>query len=143
MSDNASIKPEPEQVKLPRGRPTKYTHDLAARIVVEVEQGVSSANAAASVGLHEATFNNWMKWGRGGEEPYDRFYQAIKAARRAACQLAEKVVYRAMQTDPHLAFKYLAIHQPKKYGARARLDLGAPGIPTTIQIKLVSEDDDK
>ena len=65
----------------PRGRPTKLTKPVAARIAEGIALGMSYRDAAAAGGVHVDTLDNWRK--RGAIENntiYSRFFGRISKA---------------------------------------------------------------
>ena len=65
----------------PRGRPTKFTVSVSARIVKAVALGLSYRDAATAGGVHEKTLEKWRK--RGARELnsnsiYARFVGALR-----------------------------------------------------------------
>lgn len=74
------------------GRPTKLTSDLTEQVVSAIEEGNYVETAAQAVGIHPATYYNWMTWGAQGKEPYAAFFEAVTCARaRAEMQLVREV----------------------------------------------------
>lgn len=57
------------------------------------ERGHYPETVAQSVGIDEATYRNWMKWGADGREPYGDFFRAVACARaKAEITLGEQVL---------------------------------------------------
>lgn len=63
-----------------RGRPSKCTPELTARICELVRSGNFLETAAWSAGIDDKTLHNWRNWGSDGREPYKFFFQAVKQA---------------------------------------------------------------
>ena len=67
--------------KQPRGRPTKFTMPVAARIAEGVGLGMSCRDAAAAGGVHEDTLELWRKHGAAEINTiYSRFFGRISMA---------------------------------------------------------------
>lgn len=68
-------------------RPTKLTPQVQKRLVSAIRAGNSIEASAASAGIDERTFYNWMKQGQsedGPDEIYIQFFQDIKKAQAYA-----------------------------------------------------------
>ncbi len=64
-----------------RGRPPKFTPELAAEFCRLVGEGLSRAKAAAAVGITSKTVCVWMRTGRpGGPTNYVHFVAEVRAA---------------------------------------------------------------
>lgn len=59
------------------GRPPKLDQDTAGIIVEAIAAGNFYKTAAALAGVCYETFNNWMRWGEEGKEPYAGLFQAV------------------------------------------------------------------
>ena len=64
-----------------KGRMSKLTPEVQARIVQFVEAGNYKRIAAQACGIDQATFCNWMKWGEQQQRGrYFDFFKAVKEA---------------------------------------------------------------
>ena len=85
----------------PRGRPTKLSAPVAARIVKALSLGMSYKDAAAAGGVHEETLAAWRK--RGVEEPrsiYARFLGQIDKAAELTGIAYLEAVRRSIMEKP-------------------------------------------
>ena len=87
--------------KQPRGRPTKLTKPVAARIAEGIALGLSYKDAAMAGGVHEETLAAWRK--RGAIENntiYSRFLGRINKAADATAIAYLKAVRRSIMESP-------------------------------------------
>lgn len=122
------------------GRRTKYTPQLGAALISEIQQGVSRNPAAAEVGIGVRTLAQWMAWGREGVEPFAAFTAALLDAEKTCWNQLERVVRKRATEDAEFALKVLARRRPKKWAATRRVELtGKDGQP--IEMRTVEPDD--
>jgi len=62
------------------GKPTKLTPVLSKDIVKLIAVGNYISTACQANGISSQTYDNWLKWGGEGREPYLAFFVAIKKA---------------------------------------------------------------
>jgi hypothetical protein len=73
-------------------RPTRLNAKLQRAICLRIERGNYPEVSAAAEGIPERTFREWMKNGRQGLQPYERFVIAVDRARaRAEADLVEVI----------------------------------------------------
>lgn len=78
------------------GRPTSLNPDVQERLLEAFRLGQTSiATAAHYAGISEATYHNWMKRGREGDERYLEFFEAIEKARADAVMINLGVIRKA------------------------------------------------
>lgn len=78
-----------------RGRPTKCTPEICARLAEHIREGAWLQTAARAEGIHPNTLANWEKWCEQGKEPYARIFVDVKRAEAEAECGAEKRVLQA------------------------------------------------
>ena len=61
-------------------RPTKFSQEVAQRIIEAVRDGLPYRLAAAYGGVHHDTFREWRRAGEAGEEPFVAFSAAVEQA---------------------------------------------------------------
>lgn len=71
-----------------RGRPSRLTPELAARVVELVSAGVWLAHAARAIGVAPSTVHRWRSVGSTSNAPehYAAFATALENARLVACR---------------------------------------------------------
>lgn len=63
---------------------TPLTEAVKAVIVSSVREGAPVEPACEAAGISVSTYYNWMRWGKGGKEPYASFLQDVTRARAEA-----------------------------------------------------------
>jgi transposase len=76
------------------GRPTRFTPDLAIKLICLVDDGMTRKAAAARVGIGERTLHDWQARGRRGDPDFRFWMSELEAAadraRRRRCREAWK-----------------------------------------------------
>jgi transposase len=112
------------------GRPTKLTPELFSAIVDAIRSGNYAQVAAATAGITEQTFYEWLR--RGRDEPdgiYRRFADAVLAASGEAEQeKLERLRREALADDGDwkAAAWWLERRFPKRWGKQQRLEIVTP-----------------
>lgn len=92
-----------------RGRPTKYSAELAERICLHLSYGATHRLAAESEGIDEKTFYNWLK------KP--DFFQAVRASEARARTQKLALLHMAAQRGSVAAMTWLLERlDPQAYG---------------------------
>ena len=63
------------------GRPTRCTPELTAALCADIEKGAPEQVCCDANGIGRSTFHEWMQRGRGGEQPFADFADAVTRAR--------------------------------------------------------------
>lgn len=80
------------------GRRTALTPELQVEICDMLQWGVDVQTACARVGINRATYHEWIKRGKAGDEPYADFVDATDIA-LASCQVdVTRNIIRASKT---------------------------------------------
>ena len=105
-------------------RPTKFTAEVADRIIQFVRLGASVAVAAEAAGINPETC---YRWRQRGEAPYRRFHGALLEA-EAVCELRlVGLIARAAVSDPKWAAWLLARKFPQRWGPKSEVAItGSP-----------------
>jgi Transposase len=97
-------------------RPTKFSPEVAERIITAIRAGNYAERAARSAGISPATYYRWMKAGeraRGGAKR--DFYEAVRSAEAEAEVYAVAIIRRAMPEDWRAAAHYLERRYPQRW----------------------------
>lgn len=99
-------------------RTSKLTPELQAQIVKDVSLGVTFRDAALAAGVEEATFYNWMKWGKEQKKGlYFEFFKSVRSAESVARKNFTLVITKAAQdNDWRAALEYLKRHDRTTWG---------------------------
>ena len=98
-----------------RGRPTKLTADVQARLCEALRGGNYRETAALWAGITPETLARWMQ--KKGDR-YDALRQAVQEAERAAEVRAVALVMKAAAEDPNHAKWWLERKYPERWGRR-------------------------
>jgi hypothetical protein len=111
----------PKRRPRPIGRPSKLTPEILDSICGALEMGVPEKYAAASYGIAESTFHEWMKKGAAGIEPYAAFRQAVT---RSSAQAVSNLVVRGLAggKGSRAACWILERRFPGEYGRHAQIE---------------------
>jgi len=106
---------------MPRGRPTKYSPEIADRIIADIRRGSSREEAAGAAGIGETTLRRWM-------DRYADFRRRVHEADAWAVANAEQAVYKR---DP---LRWLQSKRPEVWGnlGRQRIEVSGPDGPIAI-----------
>jgi hypothetical protein len=63
-----------------KGRPTKLSLTIQAKIVHAIEVGAYYEHAAGYAGISKVTLYSWLDRGGRGEQPFEEFLNAVKCA---------------------------------------------------------------
>jgi transposase-like protein len=138
---------------MPRGRPkktagrnTKLTSGLQSELLAMLTTGAYIEHACKAVGLHPATYYNWINLGQEyandlelGKTPNKKsrvFFEFFEAVERARARTATRVVglvMRAAEKDWRAGAFWLERSFPKEWG-RQRLEVSGPdGEPIEVE----------
>jgi predicted DNA-binding protein (UPF0251 family) len=115
----------PVEAPKKRGRPSKLTKTVAAKIVEYLEVGNYQETAARAAGISRSTFHRWMKRGadaksRGKDSRYRDFRDSVKKAEAEAEVRAVKCVIDASETKWQAAMTYLERKFPERWSRGER-----------------------
>ena len=109
-----------------RGRPTKFTPEIAAEVVKAVKAGMLLQDAAQYAGLDRTTLYRWLKEGakkRDPKHPLADFCNMVSQGNGVAKLRAIGSVHAAMGNDWKAAAWWLGVTDPKNYGQKVRVTL--------------------
>ena len=116
------------------GRKTKLTPELQVEICDVLRAGNYIDAACAYVGIHEATYHEWVKRGEQGEPLYADFREAVTKARSESELRNVQNINRAASSGQWQASAwFLERSHPRKWGRMQKLELtGAEGGPIEV-----------
>lgn len=111
------------------GAPTKYTKELARKIICEIELGANRDDAAMAWGVCARTLQRWM-------EQHPEFCRGVHEADAKAAVDHEQVVGRAGRAgDWKASLAWLQAKRQKIWGQKTRQEItGADGAPLWIGV---------
>lgn len=114
-----------------RGRPTKLTPEVRARLCEALRGGNYRETAALWAGVTPETLARWMQ--KKGER-FDQLRKEVLEAERAAEVRAVALVMKAAAADPKHAQWWLERKFPERWGRRDRHELmGEGGGPVKLE----------
>lgn len=120
---------------MPRGRPTKYTPEIAEKICQALRGGNFRITAAKWVGVSERTFENWLK-----QKP--DFFRAVQEAEEAAEIHAVALVMKSARNDAKHAEWWLERKCHERWGRKDRVQVaGDPNAPMHHEIHVTYDND--
>lgn len=93
-------------------RPTKCTPDVTAQVCGALRLTDNVNRACVHAGISKATFYEWIRRGKGGEEPFVDFLDATMRAREESVLRLEGLVLRAAERDWRCALEILRRRDP-------------------------------
>jgi hypothetical protein len=115
------------------GRPTEYHDGLLERTTKLCLLGYTDAELADSLGVCEATINNW-------KNAHPQFLEAIKSGKENAdCEVASALFERAKTTSDTAAIFWLKNRKSKSWADRKEVT-GADGGPVAFTVKSILEE---
>jgi hypothetical protein len=111
-----------------RGRPTKLTDSVIAKLVLFISAGNPYKIACAAVGVGYSTFAGWMAAAESGDPEYQDFLEHITHAQAEAAQRLLAKVEGAADDDWRAAAWILERRFPEHF-AKVRPDFSAPKVP--------------
>lgn len=116
------------------GRPTLFTPEVQAKIIGFIRLGAYIETAARAAGISRPTFQEWMKRGGKGEEPFAGFIAAIeKAMGESEVKDLAHLENAAKNGNWQAAAWRLERRFPKKYGRKLEI-AGAPDAPINVSV---------
>ncbi len=102
-----------------RGRPTKLTPEVQARVVTAISGGNTRETAASYAGIRRATLFEWLARGRAARSGLFRdFADAIEKAEADASVTSVGLIRRAAQTSWQAAAWWLERRYPDEWGRK-------------------------
>jgi hypothetical protein len=135
------------------GRTTELTPQVQSELLTMLTTGAYIEHACQAVGIHPATYYNWMNRGQtykdtleSGEKlvkddkPFFEFFEAITRARARTSTRVSGLVMKAAEKDWRAAAWWLEQSFPKEWG-RKRLEVtGEDGGPVRTVAAVVNVD---
>lgn len=117
-----------------RGRASKLTPEVQARIVKALEAGCYFDAACEGAGIGESTGYRWLERGEAGDAGYREFREAVKRAEAVAEAGALAAIRSAYQGGTwQAAAWYLERKHPERWGKSDRLKLEARAVQVEEQ----------
>lgn len=110
----------PKASPVSAGRPTKFSPEITAQILRDVEDGIYLKIAAQCAGVSRQTVYSWLKRGkRTGEadKPYREFLGAFRQAWAKGQREFERSACRMAKQDGKAALDLLARLRPNDWGS--------------------------
>ena len=126
------------------GRKTKLTPELHDRIVQFIRAGNYIRTACLACGIDEATYFNWMKWGKQANTGV--FFEFFKALKKAEAEAEARLVTQVNLAGPknwQAAMTMLERKFPERWGKRDKVDVTSGGHAIKGYIGISPEDWDK
>jgi transposase len=102
---------------------SKLTAKLQQEIVDAIRVGSTREAACANAGINSRTLRIWMQRAKAGEQPYQRFAEAVELADGESQQSLLLEIRRAAAGDWKAAAWLLERMYPKKFGYKAQVEL--------------------
>lgn len=125
-----------------RGRKSKLTPELQARMVALVKKGVPRERAARLAGVSDGTYHRWMQTGESQETGvYRDFRDAIRRAedelvQRAVGAVTDQLAASAKPENRLRAAKFILTHRyGKEFTPRSEVT-GPEGAPVQVQAQV-------
>ena len=112
-----------------RGRPSKYTPEVCAKIYQVIRGGGSQADAAHHVGIHPDTVGDWKKI-------FPDFADGIARAGSEGKLALLLTVKTASRKDWRAAAWLLAVKWPREFSERHQVDLGDETLSALEKMRL-------
>jgi hypothetical protein len=108
-----------------RGRPTKFTPEVAELIVKALRRGSLLQDAADYARVRRETVFRWLKEGETQEpgEPLEEFCNAVREAQSHARRIVVGRILKASRTDWRAGAWWLGVTDPANYGPKVRVTL--------------------
>jgi hypothetical protein len=90
--------------------------ELTSTIVKRIRMGCPPSTAAACAGITVTTFNNYLRKGANGRQPFKRFSNAVNKALAELEGHAAAAYARAALEDPKFARSFLIDRFPERWG---------------------------
>lgn len=121
------------------GRRTKYTAELATKIVTAIQNGLSREDSARINGISPETLYRWMN-------RYPVFRQRVLDGDSVAVALATSALLKAIRAgDTQAAKLWLQAKRPTEWGTKQRLEIangaGESFTTTSIDISKLSTEE--
>ena len=136
----------PVEAPKKRGRPSKLTKTVAAKIVEYLEVGNYQETAARAAGISRSTFHRWMKRGadaksRGKDSRYRDFRDNVKKAEAVAEVAAVKCVIDASETKWQAAMTFLERKFPERWSRGERVEHSGTIEQPTIDLSVLTDEE--
>lgn len=98
------------------GRPTKFTPEAAAQIILAIRNGATLKDAAVLGGISYKTFWVWMTEGQDDDSQFRNFVMGVEAAEAELMTSMAQVVVKAALNDPKYALEILKRRRRFEWG---------------------------
>ena len=95
---------------------TKFTPEVITRICAALRTGHTVVDACLYAGVSIGTYENWMRQGRKGEQPFKCFVEVMERLNVAAYTHAVECFSKGAKDDPKVAERFLARRAKKQWG---------------------------
>lgn len=107
-----------------RGRPSKFSPEVAEKIVQFLRAGCYMQTAAEASGITRETLYDWLGKGARGREPFAQFQtDVLKASAEAEAVAVMQLTKAAKDGDARWAAWMLERRFPRKYGPRVQISV--------------------
>ena len=136
----------PVEAPKKRGRPSKLTKTVAAKIVEALEAGNFQEPAARAAGVSRSTFHRWMQRGADDESfnrtsIYRDFRDSVKKAEAEAEVKAVKCVIDAGETKWQAAMTWLERKFPERWSRGERREHSGTIEKPTIDLSVLTDEE--
>ncbi len=111
------------------GRPTIMTPTVVKKLEDAFKLGCSDIEACFAANISKQTLYNY-------QEKYPEFIDRKSSLKENPTFIARKSVVQGLQSDPHLALKYLERKKKKEFGLKTDVDLNG-NIDTNLNVSFV------
>jgi hypothetical protein len=136
--DQNKGKPETRGRKRAVGRPTKFSPEIAAKVIAALAAGNFLETAAAHAGVASSVLRDWIRNGeRGKTQELADFALAVEKAQADAEVRDVAQIGKAGQKEWTACAWRLERKFPQRWGRRERVDLGnaEDGKPLVVAVK--------
>lgn len=125
-----------------RGRPSKLTPDLRARLLAAIRGGNYRQTACQWVGIDYTTFARWMRESKADPDgPHGPLYQEVLEAETAAEIQAVANLVKAGRDDPKLTQWWLERKFPERWGSQTKAIRDLEKRVAELQRQIAATDD--
>lgn len=106
---------------------SKYTQEIAQKIVSVVQAGNTREVAFAAAGISKTVAGVWAKLAANGEEPFASFVEQLDKTEASLEAVLVAIIRQKAQEDPNVAFRLLERRFPQRW---------APGAQPTVSVNI-------
>lgn len=125
-------------------RNSKFTPEIAKAFIDHARIGTPRSHAAALLGVHRHTIENWLRWGEA-EQPHPNhecFVDFVAEFRKAEAEyVIESIALIKSDRQSHKGREWhLKVLHPQEFGAAVRAEVSGPdGGPVSVLSNLPTE----